>query len=54
MVSLVRRAALAVFHLFFRCVSGPVCGYRFGLYLAGRQAIYESDYTAAEKYYARR
>ena len=51
MVSLVRRAALAV--LLSSSVAMPVYSDTgAGSYLAGRQAIYESDYTAAEKYYA--
>ncbi|WP_170327217.1 tetratricopeptide repeat protein [Ruegeria arenilitoris] len=52
MVSLVRRAALAV--LFTSSFVLPVqADNGSGAYLAGRQAIYENDYTAAEKYYAR-
>nr|WP_328803274.1 tetratricopeptide repeat protein [Ruegeria haliotis] len=51
MVSLVRRAVLAV--LFSSSVAMPVFSETgAGSYLAGRQAIYESDYSAAEKYYA--
>ncbi|WP_170762191.1 tetratricopeptide repeat protein [Ruegeria lacuscaerulensis] len=51
MASLVRRAALAV--LFTTSFSLPVyADSGSGSYLAGRQAIYENDYTAAEKYYA--
>ncbi|MFY2823699.1 tetratricopeptide repeat protein [Ruegeria sp. MALMAid1280] len=52
MVSLVRRAALAV--LFTSSFVFPVhADTGSGAYLAGRQAIYENDYSAAEKYYAR-
>nr|WP_237212563.1 tetratricopeptide repeat protein [Ruegeria lacuscaerulensis] len=48
---MVRRAALAV--LFTTSFSLPVyADSGSGSYLAGRQAIYENDYTAAEKYYA--
>jgi len=50
-VSLVRRAALAV--LLSSSVAMPVLSDTgAGSYLAGRQAIYQSDYTAAERYYA--
>ncbi len=51
MVSLVRRAALSV--LLMSSVAVPAFSDSgAGSYLAGRQAIYESDYTAAERYYA--
>lgn len=51
MISLVHRAVLAA--LLFSTVSVPVSADTgAGAYLAGRQAIYESDYTAAEQYYA--
>ncbi|MES0863940.1 tetratricopeptide repeat protein [Ruegeria sp. SCPT10] len=51
MITLVHRAALAA--LLFSTVSVPVSADTgAGAYLAGRQAIYESDYTAAEQYYA--
>lgn len=51
MVSLIRRAALVA--LLSSSVAIPVfADTGSGSYLAGRQAIYESDYTAAEKYYA--
>lgn len=51
MVSLVRRAAFAV--LLSSSVAMPVhSDSGAGSYLAGRQAIYESDFSAAEKYYA--
>ncbi|WP_377191299.1 tetratricopeptide repeat protein [Ruegeria meonggei] len=51
MASLVRRAALAV--LFTSSFSLPVyADTGAGAYLAGRQAIYQSDYEAAERYYA--
>lgn len=51
MISLVQRAVLAA--LLFSTVGAPVSADTgAGAYLAGRQAIYESDYTAAEQYYA--
>ncbi len=51
MVSLVRRAALAV--ILSSSIAFPaVSDTGSGSYLAGRQAIYESDYPAAERYYA--
>ncbi len=51
MVSLVRRAALSV--LLMSSVAVPAYSESSaGSYLAGRQAIYESDYSAAERYYA--
>ncbi|WP_371255971.1 tetratricopeptide repeat protein [Ruegeria sp. 6PALISEP08] len=51
MVSLVRRAALSV--LLMSSVAVPAYSDSgAGSYLAGRQAIYESDYAAAERYYA--
>lgn len=51
MVSLVRRAALTV--LITSTFALPALSDTgSGSYLAGRQAVYESDYTAAEKYYA--
>ncbi len=50
MVSLVRRAALAV--LVSSSFAIPVAADTgSGSYLAGRQAIYQSDYEAAERYY---
>lgn len=52
MSSLVRRAALAA----LLCTSAVVPVYAdsgAGSYLAGRQAIYESDYAAAERYYTK-
>ncbi|WP_417750520.1 tetratricopeptide repeat protein [Ruegeria sp. SCP11] len=50
--SLVRRAALAA--LFTSSFLVPVyADTGSGAYLAGRQAIYDNDYTAAEKYYAK-
>lgn len=52
MASLVRRAALAA--LFTSSFLVPVyADTGSGAYLAGRQAIYDNDYTAAEKYYAK-
>lgn len=52
MVSLVRRAALAV--IIGCSLAVPVLADSgSGSYLAGRQAIYESDYSAAEKYYSK-
>ncbi|SDX15021.1 Flp pilus assembly protein TadD, contains TPR repeats [Ruegeria halocynthiae] len=52
MVSLVRRAALAV--ILSSSIALPaVSDTGSGSYLAGRQAIYQSDYPAAERYYAR-
>lgn len=51
MFSLVRRAALSV--LFMSSVAVPAYSETgAGSYLAGRQAIYENDYSAAERYYA--
>ncbi len=51
MISIVRRTVLAV--LLSSSVAVPVSADTgAGSYLAGRQAIYESDYAAAEKYYA--
>lgn len=51
MFSLVRRAALSV--LFMSSVALPAFSETgAGSYLAGRQAIYENDYSAAERYYA--
>lgn len=51
MFSLVRRAALSV--LFMSSVAVPAFSETgAGSYLAGRQAIYENDYSAAERYYA--
>ncbi len=51
MVSLVRRAALSA--LLMTSVAVPAFSESgAGSYLAGRQAIYESDYSAAERYYA--
>lgn len=51
MVSLVRRTALSV--LLMSSVAVPAFSDSgAGSYLAGRQAIYESDYSAAERYYA--
>ncbi|MEM9125658.1 MAG: tetratricopeptide repeat protein, partial [Pseudomonadota bacterium] len=51
MVSLIYRAALAA--LFSSSITMPVyADTGAGSYLAGRQAIYENDYSAAEKYYA--
>ena len=51
MVSLVRRTVLAV--LLSSTVAMPVIADTgSGSYLAGRQAIYENDYSAAEQYYA--
>ncbi|MGV6803497.1 MAG: tetratricopeptide repeat protein [Ruegeria sp.] len=52
MVSLVRRAALAA--VFGSSLVIPAfADSGSGSYLAGRQAIYESDYSAAEKYYSK-
>ncbi|MCG7520220.1 tetratricopeptide repeat protein [Ruegeria sp. Ofav3-42] len=51
MASLVRRAALAVL-LTSSFVLPALSDTGSGAYLAGRQAIYQSDYTSAEKYYA--
>ncbi|MEX0305786.1 MAG: tetratricopeptide repeat protein [Ruegeria sp.] len=52
MVSLVRRAALAV--ILSSSIAFPaVSDTGSGSYLAGRQAIYQSDYPAAERYYAK-
>ena len=48
MVSLVRRTALAV--ILSSSMSFPAIS-DTGSYLAGRQAIYQSDYPAAERYY---
>ncbi|MES0826225.1 tetratricopeptide repeat protein [Ruegeria sp. SCPC11] len=49
---MVRRAALAA--LFTSSFLVPVyADTGSGAYLAGRQAIYDNDYTAAEKYYAK-
>ncbi len=51
MISLVRRAAMAA--LFTSSIVLPaVADSGSGAYLAGRQAIYQNDYSAAEKYYA--
>ncbi len=51
MVSLVRRVALAA--LLSSSVAIPAFSDTgSGAYLAGRQAIYENDYAAAERYYA--
>ncbi|WP_037316646.1 tetratricopeptide repeat protein [Ruegeria halocynthiae] len=51
MVSLVRRAALAA--LFTSSFALPVLSDSgSGAYLAGRQAVFQNDYTAAESYYA--
>ncbi|WP_170415128.1 tetratricopeptide repeat protein [Ruegeria atlantica] len=51
MASLVRRTALAV--LLTSTFAFPALSDSgSGSYLAGRQAIYQSDYTSAEKYYA--
>ena len=51
MASLVRRTALAV--LFSTTFVLPVhSDSGSGAYLAGRQAVYQNDYTAAENYYA--
>lgn len=51
MVSMVRRTALAV--LLSSSLALPVVADTgAGSYLAGRQAIYQSDYPAAERYYA--
>ncbi len=51
MISLVRRVALAA--MLSSPIAVPVLADTgAGAYLAGRQAIYESDYTAAEKYYS--
>ncbi|WP_170596134.1 tetratricopeptide repeat protein [Ruegeria arenilitoris] len=52
MVSLVRRTALAVF-LATAAVVPVHADSGAGSYLAGRQAIYESDYKAAEEYYSK-
>ncbi|KIC40079.1 tetratricopeptide TPR_2 [Ruegeria sp. ANG-R] len=52
MVSLVRRAALAA--ILSSSIALPaVSDTGSGSYLAGRQAIYQSDYPAAEQYYAK-
>jgi len=51
-VSLVRRTALAVF-LATAAVVPVHADSGAGSYLAGRQAIYESDYKAAEEYYSK-
>ena len=52
MVSLVRSAALAAFVT--ASFAGPsAADTGAGSYLAGRQAIYESDYAAAAEYYAK-
>ncbi len=51
MVSLVHRAALAVI-LGASLVSTASADSGAGSYLAGRQAIYQSDYTAAEDYFS--
>ncbi len=51
MVSLVRRAALVA--LLSSSVAIPAFSDTgSGAYLAGRQAVYENDYSAAERYYA--
>ncbi len=50
MVSLVRRAALAV--ILSSSIALPAVS-DTGSYLAGRQAIYQSDYPAAERYYTK-
>lgn len=52
MVSLVRSTALAVF-LATAAVVPVHADSGAGSYLAGRQAIYESDYRAAEEYYSK-
>ncbi len=52
MFPLVRRAALAVF-LTSPVAMPTLADTGAGSYLAGRQAIYESDYIAAERYYSR-
>ncbi|WP_171100894.1 tetratricopeptide repeat protein [Ruegeria sp. HKCCD7255] len=52
MFSLIRRTALAV--VLSSSVALPgLADVGAGSYLAGRQAIYESDYKAAERYYSR-
>ncbi|UWR03370.1 tetratricopeptide repeat protein [Ruegeria conchae] len=51
MVSLVRRTALAV--ILISAITLPAAADTgSGSYLAGRQAIYQSDYPAAERYYS--
>ncbi len=52
MISLVRRTALAVI-LSSAMTLPAVSDTGSGAYLAGRQAIYQSDYPAAERYYAK-
>ncbi len=52
MFPLVRRAAIAVF-LTSSVALPALADTGAGSYLAGRQAIYESDYIAAERYYSR-
>lgn len=52
MVSLVRSTALAAF-VTASFASPSVADTGAGSYLAGRQAIYESDYAAAAEYYAK-
>ena len=52
MASLVRRAAFVA--LLTSSIALPALSDTgSGAYLAGRQAVYQSDYTSAEKYYAR-